>query len=265
VGKWGPAGAGDAGEAEGVVDPDGPEVGPVGAGGPQDVRLNEGGDKVALPFQDGRDDQPVGLERPRRPKGEHRVALLHGQVQPTQKAVPDAVAAAQDDPTPTGSEHQESEQLPKAGPLGATLAVSAAGPRRQQSDQQPIEKGWNPEGEDSGGGHTYRARQQRLRRGGPGLGGVIPGAGELEEDAEHVDQPNRQMLVVGAEEDGGDLADEPHQAAGGEQQRRDHQPEGVGDVLVVAVGVAVMPHWRHLPAAPAPRGAGPGTRPGRWR
>jgi hypothetical protein len=50
------------------------------------------------------------------------------------------------------------------------------------------------------------------------LGGVVPGAGEAEEDPEHVDQPDGQMLVVGAEADGGDLADEPDQPTGGEQQ-----------------------------------------------
>ena len=52
--------------------------------------------------------------------------------------------------------------------------------------------------------------------------------------------------LMGAEEDGGDLADQPHQPAGGEQQRRHHQPEGVRDVLVLAVGVAVTPHRRRL-------------------
>jgi hypothetical protein len=48
------------------------------------------------------------------------------------------------------------------------------------------------------------------------LGGVVPGAGEAEEDAEHVDQAHRQVLVVGAEEDGSYLADQPDQPTGGE-------------------------------------------------
>jgi hypothetical protein len=43
----------------------------------------------------------------------------------------------------------------------------------------------------------------------------------------------------GAEEDGGDLADQPHQPTGGEQQHRRHQPERIRDVLLLAVGVAV--------------------------
>jgi hypothetical protein len=47
---------------------------------------------------------------------------------------------------------------------------------------------------------------------------------------------------VSAEEDGGDLADQPHQPAGGEQQHRHHQPEGVRDQAVVVIAVAVMPH-----------------------
>ena len=68
----------------------------------------------------------------------------------------------------------------------------------------------------------------------------------MKEDAKHVDQAHGEVLVVGAEEDGGDLADQPHQPAGGEQQRRYRQPEGVGDVLLVAVGVAVTPHLRCL-------------------
>ena len=42
---------------------------------------------------------------------------------------------------------------------------------------------------------------------------------------------------------------QPDQPAGGEQQRRQGQPEGVRDVLVVAVGVAVTPHQRRLLAA----------------
>jgi hypothetical protein len=51
-------------------------------------------------------------------------------------------------------------------------------------------------------------------------------------------------VLVGAEEDGGDLADQPHQAAGGKQQRRHQQPEGVRNIVVVAVRVAVMPIGR---------------------
>ena len=114
-----------------------------------------------------------------------------------------------------------------------------------QPHQQPVQQGWEPEGEDGGGVHADRAGQQRLGGGWPGLGGVVPGAGQAQQDPEHVDQPHRQVLV-GAEEDGGDLADQPDQPAGGEQQRRHHQPEGVGDVVVLAVGVAVTPHPSHL-------------------
>jgi Sodium/hydrogen exchanger family len=117
---------------------------------------------------------------------------------------------------------------------------------------------------DGGGVHADRARQQRPDIGWPGFGLVVPGAGQAQQDPEHVDQPDRQVLMS-AEEDGGDLADQPDQPTGGEQQRRHDQPEGVGDELVVAVGVAVMPPHRHLPAVHAPRGARPGTRPGRWR
>ena len=80
VGQWGPSGPGDAGEAEGVVDPDGPQAGAVGAGGPQDIRLDGGRDQVALPLQDRRDDEAVGLEGSRWPEGQDRVALLDGQV-----------------------------------------------------------------------------------------------------------------------------------------------------------------------------------------
>jgi hypothetical protein len=50
----------------------------------------------------------------------------------------------------------------------------------------------------------------------------------MQQDAEHVDQPDRQVLVVGAEDDSGDLADQPDQPAGREQQRRHGEPEGVG-------------------------------------
>jgi Amidase len=52
--------------------------------------------------------------------------------------------------------------------------------------------------------------------------------------------------VPGAEEDGGDLADQPNESAGGEQQHRDHKPEGVGDVVVLGIAVTVTPHPGHL-------------------
>jgi hypothetical protein len=206
----------------------------------------------------------VGLERPGWSEGQDRVALLDREVQPAQEAVSDAVAAAQDDPPPPRPKHEEAPQLPEAGPPSPPFLAATAGPGGQQADQQAIDKGWNPEGENRGGVHAHRAGQQRPAVPWPGLGGVLPGAGQAQQHPEHVHQPDRQVLV-GAEEDGGYLTDQPDQATGGEQKRRYQQPEGVGDVLVVAVGVAVMPHWRHLPAAGALRGAGRGTRSGRWR
>jgi len=36
------------------------------------------------------------------------------------------------------------------------------------------------------------------------------------------------VLVVGAKQDGGDLADQPHQPTGDEQQRRHQQPKVSG-------------------------------------
>jgi hypothetical protein len=48
------------------------------------------------------------------------------------------------------------------------------------------------------------------------LGRGRPRSRATEEDTEHVDQPHRQVLML-AEEDGGDLTDQPDQAAGGEQ------------------------------------------------
>ena len=214
----------------------------MGAGGPQDIGFDGGGDQVALPLENRGDHEAVGLERPWRPERQDRVALLDGQIEAAEEAVAEAVAAAQDDPAPPGPKHEEPAQLPEAGPLGAALLALAAGPGGEQSQEQPVGQGREPEGEDGGGVHADRARQQRLGGRWPGLGGVVPGAGELQQDAERVDQPDREVLVVGAEEDGGDLADQPHQPAGGEQQRRGDEPEGVGDVLVVAVGVAVTPH-----------------------
>jgi hypothetical protein len=218
----------------------------VGAGGAEDVGFDGGRDQVALPLQDGRDDQPVGLEGAGWAEGQDRVALLHGQVQATQEAVAKAVAAPEDDPAPPGPQDKESPELPPARPLRAALVASAARPGRHQPDQEPVAEGWQPEGEHRGGVHADRPGQQGLRGRWPGLGWVIPGAGQLEEDAEHVHQPHREVLVVGAEEDGGDLADQPHQPASGEQQGRHRQPEGVRHVLVVAVGIAVTPHLRRL-------------------
>jgi hypothetical protein len=193
------------------------------------------------------------------------MALFDGQVEAAEEAVSEAVAAAQDDPAPPRTQDQQPPELPEAGPPGAALLAAAAGPRGDQPNQQPVEEGGEPEGEDGGGVHAHRPRQQRLGGRWPGSGGVVPSAGEAEEDAEHVDQPDRQVLVVGAEDDGGDLADQPCQPAGGEQQRRHYQPEGVGNQAMVGIAVAVMPHWRHLQAVRAPGGAGRGTRCGRWR
>jgi hypothetical protein len=169
------------------------------------------------------------------------VALFDGQIQAAEEPVAEAVAAAEDDPPPPRADDQEAAQLPPAGPLGAALLALAAGPGRDEPDEQPIEEGGEPEGEDGGGVHAHRAGQQRLRTRWPGPGRVAPGARQAQQDPEHVDQPDRQVFV-GAEQDGGDLADQPHQSAGGEQQRRYHQPEGVGDVLVVAVAVMLTPH-----------------------
>jgi len=78
VGQRRPPRPRDTRQAEGVVDPDGAQVRPVGAGGPEDVGFDGGGDQVALPFQDGRDDQPVGLEGAWWAEGEDRVALFDG-------------------------------------------------------------------------------------------------------------------------------------------------------------------------------------------
>jgi hypothetical protein len=145
------------------------------------------------------------------------VALFDGQIQAAEEPVADSVAAAKDDPPPPRPQHEQAAQLPPARPPGTALSPAAAGPRRDQPHQQPIEEGWDPEGEDGGGVHAHGAGKQRLGGGWPGLGGVVPGVGQAEQDAKHVDQPHGQVLMVGAEHDGGDLADEPHQPAGGEQ------------------------------------------------
>src|SRR5512132_2653743 len=103
------------------------------------------------------------------------MTLLDGQVEAAQEAVSDAVAAAEDDPSPPRPQHQQAAQLPETGPLRAALLALAAGPWRDQPDQQPIQQGWNPEGEDGSGVHADRARQQRLSGRWPGLGWVVPG------------------------------------------------------------------------------------------
>jgi hypothetical protein len=71
-----------------------------------DVGFDGGGDQVALPFQDGRDDQAVGLEGSGWAEGQHRMALLHGQEETAEEAVSDAVAAAQDDPSPPRPQYE---------------------------------------------------------------------------------------------------------------------------------------------------------------
>ena len=108
----------------------------MGAGGPQHVGFDGGGDEVALPFQDGRDDQAVGLERAWWSEGEHRVALLDGQVQAAEEPVSDAVAG-QDDPSSPGPEHQQAAQLPQARPPGAPFPASAAGPGDSSRTSSP--------------------------------------------------------------------------------------------------------------------------------
>ena len=142
-------------------------------------------------------DEAVGLERSRWSEGQDRVALFDGQIQAAEEAVAEAVAAAQDDPASPRPQHQQPAQLPPARPPGASLAAPAsAGPGRHQPHQQPVGQGGEPEGEDRGGVHAHRAGQQRLGGGWPGLGWVVPGAGQVQEDAEHVDQPDGQVLVV---------------------------------------------------------------------
>ena len=68
------------------------------AGGPEDVRLDGGGDQVALPLENRGDNQAVGLEGAWWSEGQYRVALLDGQVEAAEEPVAEAVAAAQNDP-----------------------------------------------------------------------------------------------------------------------------------------------------------------------
>ena len=112
----------------------------MGAGGSQDVGLDGGGDQVALPLENRGDHEAVGLERPWRAEGQHRVALFDGQVEAAQQAVFDAVAAAEDDPSPPGPKHEEPAQLPEL----AHLAPRCLRRRRalgKQSQEQPVEEG----------------------------------------------------------------------------------------------------------------------------
>ena len=110
------------------------------AGGPQHIGFDGGGDQVALPLENRGDDQAVGLEGAGWAEGQDRVALFDGQIQATQQPVSNAVAAAQDDPSPAWAEHEEAAQLPPTRPLRPVLLAPAAGPRGQQPDQQPIGK-----------------------------------------------------------------------------------------------------------------------------
>ena len=122
-----------------------------------------------------------------------------------------------DDPAPPRPQHNKVAELPQACPAGPALLALAAGPWRDQPGQQPVGQGGEPEGEDRSGVHAHRARQQRLNVRWPGAGWVAPGAREARENAEHVDQADRHVLVVGAEDDGGDLADQPHQPTADEK------------------------------------------------
>ncbi len=233
----------------------------MGAGGPEHVRLDGGGDQVALPLQDGRDDQAVGLERPGRAEGQDRVALLDGQVQAAEEAVAEAVAAAQDDPPSPRAHDEQAAQLPQLGPPWRRAGGAGGGPVGR------------PAGPAA---HRARAGSQKVRMAaaymptGPGSSGWEQGgqarAGSSQVPGSRRSTPSMSTsrtgrCCVGAEEDGGDLADQPHQPAGGEQQRRHHQPEGVRDDVVVAIAVAVTPH----PAPPAEARTGCASRRQRQR
>ena len=99
----------------------------MGAGGPEDVGSDGGGDQVALPFQDGGDDQAVGLEGAGWAEGQDGVALFDGQVEAAEEAVADSVAAAEDDPSPPWAHHEQAAQLPPARP-GCRAACAGDGP-----------------------------------------------------------------------------------------------------------------------------------------
>jgi hypothetical protein len=116
-----------------------------------------GGDQVALPFQDGRDDQPVGLEGAGWAEGQDGVALFDCEVEAAEEAVSDAVAAAEDDPPSPWPQDQQAAQLPPARPPRAALLAASAGPWGEQPDQEPVGEGGEPEGEDGGGVHADRA------------------------------------------------------------------------------------------------------------
>ena len=118
-----------------------PQPGPVGQGGPQQVRLHAGGDQRPGPFQDGGDDQGRGLVAAGGAEHQHRVAVL-GRQQPPERAR----GAAQDHPARLGLAHGQQPQLPTAGPGGGMLGrpvrgraggrppgpAGAAGPRRSR-------------------------------------------------------------------------------------------------------------------------------------
>jgi hypothetical protein len=98
-------------------------------------------------------------------------------------------------------------QLPEGGPPGALLGFAlAAGARVQQPHREADQPHRQPHRQHRGGVHADRAGQQPPRLTWPGQLGVVQVVRQLGQDRKHVDQPDRQVLV-GAEADGGDLAD----------------------------------------------------------
>ena len=107
----GPAGGLDAGGTQGVDHHHLAQPRPVRQGGPEQVRLDAGGQEGPGPFQHPRHDQARGLPAAGGPKHQHRVAVLGGQ-QPTQQAR----GAPEDHPAGLGVMDSEQPQLSVAGP-----------------------------------------------------------------------------------------------------------------------------------------------------
>jgi hypothetical protein len=152
------------------------QPGAVGDGGPQQVGLDRGGQQRPRPLQHPRDHQRRGLEAPRGPEDQDRVAVLGGQQPPH-----DARGAAQDHPAGLGLADGEQPQLPTAGPHRAGMLgrPGVAGPvAGGATGQVPQDRGGaardaaDQAGE--GGVHAGRTGQRRAHVGGPGQGGVAP-------------------------------------------------------------------------------------------